>query len=139
MSEANKQLARRWFEEVWNQKNEAAIDTMYSPECLNHGFPDSDSALQGPEAFKVVYRNFRGAFPDLHVTVEDVIAEDDRVAIRWSVTMTHLGDHLGFPVTGKTGKLSGSSFVIIRDGKMVEGWNQMDIMNLYQQLLGPTA
>jgi steroid delta-isomerase-like uncharacterized protein len=139
MSEANKQLARRWFEEVWNQKNEAAIDSMYSPECQNHGFPNPDSVLHGPEAFKVVHRNFCGAFPDLHVTVEDVIAEGDRVAIRWSVEMTHLGDHLGFPVTGKRGRLSGSSFTVIRDGQIQEGWNQMDILHLYQQLLGPSA
>jgi predicted ester cyclase len=94
MSEANKLLLRRWFEQVWNQKSEAAIDQMFGTDGKSHGFPDADSLLVGPEAFKAVHRVFCGAFPDLHVEVEDVVAEGDRVAVRWRVTMTHLGDHL---------------------------------------------
>jgi hypothetical protein len=63
VSEANKQLARRWFEEVWNQRSEAAIDAMYAPGGKSYGFPDADSVLVGPEAFKAVHRNFAELFP----------------------------------------------------------------------------
>ena len=67
MWEANKLFIRRWFEQVWNQKSEAAIDEMFSPQGKSHGFPEADSVLVGPEAFKAIHRNFCGAFPDLHV------------------------------------------------------------------------
>jgi predicted ester cyclase len=138
MSEANKQIARRWFEEVWNQQNPAVIDELFHPKGKAHGFgfPDPDSVLVGPEDFKKVHRAFCGAFPDLHITIEDVVAEDDRVAIRWSVSMTHQGDDLGFPATGKKGRLTGSSFIVIKDAQLVEGWNEMDIQNLFQNLKG---
>ena len=72
MSEANKLLLKRWFEQVWNQKSEAAIDEMFSPQGKSHGFPDADAVLVGPEAFKAVHRTFCGAFPDLHIDVEDI-------------------------------------------------------------------
>jgi predicted ester cyclase len=136
MSEANKLLLRRWFEQVWNQKSEAAIDQMFGIDGKSHGFPDADSLLVGPEAFKAVHRVFCGAFPDLHVEVEDVVAEGDRVAVRWRVTMTHLGDHLGFPATGRKGTLDGSSFLIVKDNRVIEGWNQMDLQALMQELQG---
>ena len=67
MSEANKLLIQRWFDEVWNQQSESAIDAMFHPQGKSHGFPDMDSVLVGPEAFKTVHRSFCGAFPDLHV------------------------------------------------------------------------
>lgn len=134
MSEVNKLVMARWFEEVWNQKNEAAIDQMFHPEGKAHGFPDPESVLAGPSAFKEVYRSFCGAFPDLHVEIEDTIAEDDRVAIRWKATMTHLGDHLGFPASGSKEVLNGSSFVIIKEGKITEAWNYMDLQDLFQKL-----
>lgn len=132
MSEANKRLARRWFEEVWNRQSEAAITEMLHQQGKSHGFPEPDSVLLGPEGFKPVHRTFCGAFPDLHIEIEDVIAEGDRVAVRWRVTMTHLGDNLGFPASGKKGILDGSSFMIIKDSQIIEGWNQMDLEAVMQ-------
>jgi steroid delta-isomerase-like uncharacterized protein len=134
MSAANKLVVTRWFDEVWNQKNEAAIDEMFPPDGKAYGFPDPDSVLVGPEAFKTVHRGFCGAFPDLHVDIEDVIAEGNRVAVRWKVTVTHLGAQLGFPASGKKGVLYGSSFVIVDGSQIVEGWNQMDLQDLFQKL-----
>jgi steroid delta-isomerase-like uncharacterized protein len=134
MSEANKLLLRRWFEQVWNQKSEAAIDEMFSKDGKSHGFPDADSTLLGPEQFKTVHRVFCGAFPDLHVDVEDIVAEGDRVAVRWRVSMSHRGDHLGFPATGKKGTLAGSSFLIVKDNQVMEGWNHMELQALMQKL-----
>jgi steroid delta-isomerase-like uncharacterized protein len=138
MSEANKQLARRWFEEVWNKRNAAAIDEMLSADGKSHGFPDPDSVLVGPEDFKVMHSSFCGAFPDLQITIEDVITEGDKVAIRWTTTMTHLGDHLGIPATSKKVSLAGSSFLIVRDGMIQEGWNFMELEGLIHRLrVGP--
>ncbi len=134
MSEANKLLLQRWFDQVWNQQSEAAIDQMFSPEGKSHGFPEANSVLVGPEAFKAIQRNFCGAFPDLHVEVEQIVAEGDHVAVRWKVNMTHTGDHLGFPGTGKKETLAGSTFVIVKDNKIMEGWNQMDLQALMQRL-----
>ena len=134
MSEANKLLLKRWFEQVWNQKSEAAIDEMFSLQGKSHGFPDADTVLIGPEAFKAVHRTFCGAFPDLHIDLEDILAEGDRVAVRWRVSATHLGDHLGFPATGKKTILDGSSFLIAKGNQVIEGWNQMDIQAMIQKL-----
>ena len=134
MSEANKSIAKQWFEQVWNQKNEEAIDRMFHPTGRAYGFGGPDGVLEGPEAFKEAHRDFLSAFPDLHVDVEDVIAEGDRVAIRWKATMTHLGDGLGFAATGKKGVLDGSSFVVIKGGRITDGWNQMDMQALILHL-----
>ncbi len=134
MSEANKQLARRWFEEVWNQRKESAIEAMMTPGCRAHGLGVGDAALVGPEGFKTFHRSFCGAFPDLRVTVDDTIAEGDKVAIRWTATMTHLGDGLGFPASGKKVSMDGSTIAIVKDGKIDEGWNHMDITGLFVKL-----
>jgi steroid delta-isomerase-like uncharacterized protein len=134
MSEANKHLLRRWFEQVWNQKSEAAIDEMFSKNGKSHGFPEADSVLTGPESFKAVHRTFCGAFPDIHVDIKDIIAEGDRVAVRWRVSATHGGDHLGFPATGKKATLDGSTFVTVKDNEIMDGWNQMDLQALMQRL-----
>jgi steroid delta-isomerase-like uncharacterized protein len=133
MSEANKLLVSRWFEQVWNQKSEAAIDEMFPQSAKSHGFPDADAVLVGPEAFKAVHRTFCGAFPDLHVDIKDIVSEGDHAAVRWQVTVTHLGDHLGFPASGKKASLDGSSFVIIKDNEIIEGWNQMDLQAFMQK------
>jgi steroid delta-isomerase-like uncharacterized protein len=139
MSEANKQLAVRWFDEVWNQRSESAIDAMFSSEGKSHGFPQPDSVLIGPEAFKAIHRNFLGAFPDLHVTIEDLFSEGDKTAVRWRVDMTHTGDHLGFPASGKTAVLTGVSLFIANGQQILDGWNFMDNGALFQYLQAPSA
>ena len=70
----------------------------------------------------------------MRVVVDDVIAEGDRVAIRWTATMTHTGDDLGFPATGRPVTLQGSSFIVVKDGQIREGWNQMDLQGTIQSL-----
>jgi steroid delta-isomerase-like uncharacterized protein len=134
MSEANKELVRTWFEKVWNQKSAAAIDAMYHADGRAHGFPQADSVLIGPEDFKIIHRNFCDSFPDIQITVEDTIAEGDKVAARWIATMTHLGDSLGISATKKKVVLHGSTIVIIKDGKISEGWNFMDMGGMIAKL-----
>ena len=135
MSEAaNKDLAERWFDEVWNQGKESAIDELLHPEGRAYGLPTSDSCLIGPEGFKGVHRQFHSAFSNIHLVIEDLVAEGDKVAIRWTSIMTHTGDGFGFPATGKKGTLDGSSFLIVKDNQVMEGWNQMDLQGLMQRL-----
>ena len=141
MSDArqNERLLRRWFEEVWNKKRTDAIDEMLAEDCVAYGLPDPDAVLRGPEQFKALHRNFCGAFPDLHIVVEDVIASGDRVAARWSATGTHLGADLGFPASGKSVALVGATIGVIRDGKIKEGWNMMDMGHFFESLRGDGA
>jgi predicted ester cyclase len=133
MSEKNKELVRRWFEQVWNQKSEAAIDEMFSPEGKAYGFPEPDSVADA-EAFKGLHRDFCGAFPDLQFTLEDIVAEGDMVAVRWRVEATHKGNQLGFPASHRRATLTGSSFLRIGQGRILEGWNQMDMVGLFRRL-----
>ena len=134
MSEENKKLVRRWFEEVWNQQSEDAIDEMFAPGGKAYGFPEPGSVLVGPERFKEVHRIFLGAFPDLRVTVREIIAEGDRVAVTWTAAMTHLGDHLGFAPTMKKETLDGSSFLTVSGGQIQEGANYMEMQGLILRL-----
>lgn len=134
MSEQNKNLVRQWFEEVWNKHRISAIAEMYHPSGRAMGFPDPDSVIHGPEEFAVICKSFHEIFPDIHVTVDDVMAEGDKVAVLWTATMTHLGDGLGFSATSKKVSLPGSSFFICRDGWITEGRNQMDFTRLRLQL-----
>lgn len=133
MLEENKALVRRWFEQVWNRKNEAAIDEMFSAQGKAYGFPQPDSVAD-VEEFKRQHRVFCKAFPDLHFTLEAVVAEGDLVAVRWRVEGTHQGDHLGFPATRKKATLTGSSFLRIGQGQILDGWNQMDMADFFQRL-----
>lgn len=137
--QSNEELIRRWFEEVWNRKQETAIDELLAEDCVAYGLPDPDAVVRGPEEFKQFHRVFCGAFPDLQITVEDVIASGDRVAARWRATGTHLGGHLGFPATAKKVQLDGVTIGVIRDGKIKEGWNMMDMGHFFESLRGEGA
>lgn len=134
MPDNNRELVERWFERVWNQKSEAAIDEMFSPQGKVYGFPEPDSVVAGPAAFKNLHRDFCGAFPDLYITLDEMVAEGDVVAVRWHVDATHKGDHLGFPATGKKATLTGTSFLKIQQGMILDGWNQMDMAGLFRRL-----
>lgn len=134
MSDVNRQPTERWYDEVWNQQNTATIDAMFAADGKSYGFPEPDSVLVGPGNFKMIHRIFCGAFPDLHIALDDIICEGNRVAVRWTCTMTHLGDHLGFPASKKKATLSGSSFLVFENDSIVAGWNFMEMHSLIASL-----
>jgi steroid delta-isomerase-like uncharacterized protein len=135
MSEENKALVRRWFEEVWNRGRAEAIDEMFAEDAVARGLADaSGQPLRGPEGFKPFFRQFRDAFPEIEVVVEDTVAEGDKVAARCSVRARHQGDTLGFAATNRPVEFDGITIVRIRDDKIVEAWNNFDFMAMFQQL-----
>jgi steroid delta-isomerase-like uncharacterized protein len=135
MSEENKALIRRWFEEVWNKGNEAAIDEMFAQHGIAHGLAEEpEKAMRGPGDYKPFYRKFRSAFPEIEVVVEDAIAEGDKVAARCTVRGKHQSDSLGFAATGKSTDFTGITIVRIERGQIVEAWNNFDFMRMFKQL-----
>jgi steroid delta-isomerase-like uncharacterized protein len=135
MSEENKALIKRWFEEVWNQGNSELIDELLAEDGLIHGLLDaSGNPVEGLAGFHNFHDQFRGAFPDLIVNVEDVIAEGDKVVARCSVRGKHTGDQLGFAATNSPIQFEGVAIVRIENGKIAEAWNHFDFLEMNKQL-----
>ena len=131
----NASLIRRWFEEVWNKGREEAIDELFDEKGVAHGLADeTGEPLRGTAGFKPFFRRFREAFPEIEVTVEDTVSEGDRVAARCTVRGAHRGDSLGLAATNRPVEFTGISIVRISDGKIVEAWNNFDVMAMFQQL-----
>ena len=131
----NVALIRRWFEEVWNKGRAEAIEEMFDEEGVAHGLADETGApLRGPANFREFHGRFRGAFPGLEVSVDDAISEGDKVAARCTVRARHEGDGLGFAATSRPVEFNGITFLRVRDGKIVEAWNNFDFMAMFQQL-----
>lgn len=128
-------LLERWFEEVWNKGREAAIDEMCDPNVVGHGLTDADgNEVHKVTAFKVFYRQFRSAFTDIHILVEDTVSEGDKIVARCLVTGTHDGHGLGMAPTNKPVKFTGLCMVRIKEGKIVESWNNFDFLTMHRQL-----
>ena len=135
MSEENKAVLQRWFEEVWNQGNSKTIDELLAQDGVIHGLVDaSGQAVRGLEGFHEFHNQFRGAFSDLNISVDDVVAEGDRVVARCSVRGRHTGESLGFAATDAPVQFEGIAIVRIKDGKIVEAWNQFDFLEMNKQL-----
>ena len=134
MEEDPKDLVRRWFEEVWNKQRTTAIPEMFDADGEAQGLPEPDSLIRGPEEFKQYHQTLIATFPDIRLHLEDLIAEGDKVAVRWTATGTHLGDALGYAPTRRKVSLNGSSFLVCRGGKILKAWNQMDFARLLTQL-----
>ena len=131
----NKALIRRWFEEVWNKGRADAIPEMMAKDGIAHGLSeDAANPLRGPSGFLPFHAQFREAFPNIEVVVEDQIAEGDMVATRCSVRGKHTGDSLGFAATQAPVEFTGVTITRIKDGKIVEAWNNFDFMKMYRQL-----
>jgi steroid delta-isomerase-like uncharacterized protein len=130
--EENKALARRFFQEVWNDRDEAAIDR-YIVEDARGNDPDFGA---GREAFRRQWREWQRAFPDLHFEVEDVIAEGNKVLTRWTLTGTQQGEIFGIPPTGRAFRVSGMSLDVIENGQIAEGFDGWDALGMRQQLRG---
>ena len=133
MSELNKKVVRRLFEEVWNKGNLPLADELFAPNYEHHDASTPDVG-RGPESEKKRATRYRTAFPDIRLNIEDIIAEGETVMARWSCRGTHKGDLGGIAPTGKQFNISGVSIARFANGKMAEGWVNWDALGLMQQL-----
>lgn len=133
MPTAHPTFAHQWFEEVWNQDNLAAIDQLAHPDAEAFGFPNPES-VSGRDGFKEAARQFRTAFSDIRVTVDDVITEGNKMAVRWTAHMKHTGNGLGIAATGEPATVHGMSFMEMRDGRLLRGWNAFDLATTMNRL-----
>jgi predicted ester cyclase len=135
MSNAKKVLIHRWFEEVWNRKQKKAIFEMLHPDCMIYGLGGSDSKpLAGPSSFIPFWEAYISSFPDLQISVESIMAEDDKVMARCSARGRHTGPGLGTAPTFKQVSFRGICVSSVRDGLLFEAWNSFDFLSFYQQL-----
>jgi steroid delta-isomerase-like uncharacterized protein len=133
MAQENGALIRRWFEEVWNRGRMEAIDEMASPDVIGHGQAQHATNI-GLEEFRIFAKDMRSAFPDMKVTIDYIIEQGDMVVARWTATMTHKGEFLGFAPTGKKATITGTSIQRMSGGKIVEGWDNWDQLGLLVQI-----
>lgn len=127
-----RQIARRWIEEVWNQRNSDAIPALFAPNAISHGLSGQD--FVGPDGFRPFHQAFMNAFADLRMTIDDMIEEDDRLAIRWHATGTHTGGGLKVPASGNPMRITGMSMIRVANGQIVESWNNFDVIGMHRQL-----
>jgi steroid delta-isomerase-like uncharacterized protein len=131
--EANKALIRRLVAEGWGKGDQATVDALLAPNFVDHaaelGGGASDAA-----GFKEQVREFRAAFPDGRTQIDDLIAEGDKVVLRWTDGGTHRGPFMGVAPTGKRVTLTGIDIYRIADGKIVEYWCSEDVLGLLEQL-----
>ena len=133
MSENNKAIVRRLLEEFWNKGNLSLADELFAPNYEHHDASTPDFG-RGPESEKKRATLYRTAFPDVRLTIEDIIAEGETVMTRWSCRGIHKGDLRGIAPTGKQINISGVTIARLANGKFVEGWVNWDALGLMQQL-----
>jgi steroid delta-isomerase-like uncharacterized protein len=133
LSEENKAIVRQQEEELFTQGNLDAADEVYAPDYVGHD-PSNSEEVRGLEAAKRAASDYRQAFPDLRVTVEDLIAEGDRVAARLRFRGTHLGELDGIAPTGRRVDCTGIVISRIEEGKIAEDWANFDDLGMMRQL-----
>lgn len=132
MSEENKALSHRFITEVWNNRNMDVVEEIMSPDHVDHELPPG--LPPGREGFKAFVGIYLTAFPDTKFTIEDQIAEGDKVVTRWTATGTQTGELMGIPPTGKKVTVTGFDINRFSGGKIVEHWGEFDEMGMMQQL-----
>jgi steroid delta-isomerase-like uncharacterized protein len=132
-AEENKAIIRRYVDEAWRRNNPEAVDDHVAPDAVFH-----DLARQGlpagPEGVKQSIRDFWSAMPDMDMRIDDIIAEGDTIAFRWTAWGTHLGDLQGVPPSRRNTDVTGIVYARLRDGRIVEGWQEMDVLGMLTRL-----
>ena len=124
----SKALARRWFNEVWNQKNPEVIHEMLRADALAH---TEGGDLTGPDDFlKEMFVKLTTAFSDLRLDIDGGLEEGNEAVIRWTVTATHDGDLQEIKATGRKVRFSGMTWIRFDEGQIVEGWDRWNIDGL---------
>ena len=134
LSETNKTVSRRFFEEVFGKGNLNVLDEIIAKDHVNSGPGTIPGLPNGPEGAKQFVNVYRNAFPDVHFTIDEQIAEGDKVVTRWTGHGTHKGELVGIPATGKSSTVTGIVVDRIANGKIFESWGIFDQFGMMQQL-----
>jgi steroid delta-isomerase-like uncharacterized protein len=126
-------IVRRLYQEVWNRRKLELVSDLISPSHALHDNNSSGSSV-GPEAYKALMALYLAAFPDLRVTVEDTVAEKDKVAASWTISGTHKGEFWGVRPTNKKMSLDGITIHHIANGKIIDSYISFDALGLMRQL-----
>jgi steroid delta-isomerase-like uncharacterized protein len=126
-----RELARRWFEEVWNARREHLIDELMAPDAYGHV---EGGEYQGPDGFRQMQGMFLSALPDVRIEIEDILAEGDRAAVRWHARGTHSGEGFGFGPSKRQIDVRGTTWLTVRDGRIAEGWDTWNLSGMLESL-----
>lgn len=129
----NKAVVRRLMEEVWSKGDLSVADEIIAASYVNHD-PSTPESGSGPEAYKQVVTLYRDAFPDAKFDIDDMVAEGDKVAIRYTCRGTHRGELKPIPATGKPVTITGMLIFRVSRGRIEEGWVNWDTLGLLRQL-----
>ena len=127
MSQIHRDTARRWFDEVWNQRRDGTVRELLAKDAVAHM---EGADIIGPDRFLESRAALLVAFPDIRVKVEDVVADGDRAVVRWSATAHHKGELLGIKPSGREIRFRGMTWMVFENGKVVEGWDSWNLGGL---------
>lgn len=130
---ANKEIVRRLVDGVWNDRNFTVVDDFVAADYVGHD-PTQPEPIRGPEGFKALVDMYQSAYSETAITIDDQIAEGDRVVTRWTGRGTHTGELMGVAPTGKEVTVSGITISRIANGKIAEEWELMDALGMLVQL-----
>jgi steroid delta-isomerase-like uncharacterized protein len=131
-NEQNEAVVRRTFE-MFSSGDTSGAEEVIAADAVNHD-PAQPEDTHGPEGFKQAVELYKGAFPDLTFSVDEIFSDGDLVCTRWSTTGTHDGELMGIPASGKQTAVSGISIDRVVDGKVAESWVHWDNLGLMQQI-----
>lgn len=130
----NATIARRWFREVWAEGGEATVNELLAQDAI--GWMEG-RVVNSPQDFQNARRQLLDIFPDLAITVDDVVEQDNKVVVRWSVQATHRGPGLGVAPTNRPVSFRGMTWMELRDGQIVRGWDSWNLGGLILTLMEP--
>lgn len=129
----HEQYFGEWFEELWNKKNYAFAHKRVHPNFTAHG-AGGQEIKQGPDGVAAMVKEWHKAFPDAHMTMDEVITEGDLSTIRMTFTGTHTGEFYGIKPSGKKIKVTSIGIDRVVDGMITEGWGELDMFGMMQQM-----
>lgn len=132
-TEENKAIIRRWLDEGWTKGNLAVADELIDSNFTVHG-AGGQAVPSGPEGVKQLVIEWRTGFPDGQMIIDDLFAEEDKVVIRMTWRGTHKGEFYGIAPTGKQVNVTSIGIDRVANGKIIEGWGEVDMLGMYQQL-----
>jgi len=133
MTEQERDLGRRFFEEVWNKGRREAIAEFISREAVLH---EGGSDIVGPDGFYPFFDRLSAALSEIHASVEETLADGDKICVRWSFSAKHSGEGLGVAPSGVNIHVTGITIMRVAGDKLIEGWQNWDMLGMMQQIQG---